>query len=104
MAKSQPKNEATDVAKKQATEETSPAKTKKTKKQRKGILRILFTPFVALGRYFKGAWQELRQVRWPTRRATWALTLAVILFTVFFVIIIVALDSAFQELFKRILL
>ena len=53
--------------------------------------------------YFKGAWSELRQVRWPNRRTTWGLTIAVILFTVFFVVLIVLLDYAFQWVFDQIL-
>lgn len=56
------------------------------------------------GGYFKGAWQELRQVRWPNNRATWGLTLAVILFSVFFAAVILGLDAFFQFLFKEILL
>jgi preprotein translocase subunit SecE len=53
--------------------------------------------------YFKGAWYELKQVRWPTRKATWGLTLAVILFTAFFVVIILFLDYVFQQLFDLII-
>lgn len=60
-------------------------------------------PLRAFGGYFKGAWQELRQVRWPNRRTTWGLTLAVILFTIFFVVLIVVLDYAFQWTFDQIL-
>lgn len=58
---------------------------------------------VSLGRYFKGAWVELKQVRWPTRKATWGLTLAVLAFTAFFVVLIVLLDAGFKLLFERIL-
>lgn len=61
-------------------------------------------PFRAIGGYFKGAWVELRQVRWPDRRATWSLTLAVILFSLFFALVIVGLDAAFSYLFKEVLL
>lgn len=53
--------------------------------------------------YFKGAWYELRQVRWPNRRTTWALTLAVLLFTAFFVVLIVVLDYGFQWAFDQLL-
>lgn len=58
----------------------------------------------AFGGYFKGSYQELRQVKWPTRKSTWGLTLAVILFTLFFVIIILALDYGFDQLFKQVIL
>lgn len=61
-------------------------------------------PFRMVGGYFKGAWVELRQVRWPDRGATWSLTLAVILFSLFFALVIVGLDAAFSYLFKEVLL
>jgi preprotein translocase SecE subunit len=58
----------------------------------------------AIGGYFKGAWQELRLVRWPNRRSTWGMTLAVILFSGFFAGLILGLDALFHYLFKEILL
>lgn len=63
----------------------------------------LLKALLSLGGYFKGAWVELRQVRWPTRRATWGLTLAVILFSAFFVVVILLLDLLFKYLFELIL-
>lgn len=57
----------------------------------------------AIGGYFAGAWYELRQVRWPTRRSTWELTLAVILFSAFFAVIILLLDSLFKYLFELLI-
>jgi preprotein translocase SecE subunit len=53
--------------------------------------------------YFIGAWRELRQVHWPNRRATWGLTLAVILFSAVLATLIILLDLGFNELSKRIL-
>jgi preprotein translocase SecE subunit len=61
-------------------------------------------PFRVVGGYFKGAWVELRQVRWPDRKATWSLTLAVILFSLFFALVILGLDWVFSYLFKEVLL
>lgn len=61
-------------------------------------------PFRAVGGYFKGSWTELRQVRWPSRGATWSLTLAVILFSLFFALVIVGLDTVFSYIFKEVLL
>jgi preprotein translocase SecE subunit len=58
----------------------------------------------AIGGYFKGSWQELRQVSWPTRKATWGMTLAVMLFTLVLAVIILLLDLGFEQLFKRIIL
>jgi preprotein translocase subunit SecE len=59
--------------------------------------------FARIGGYFKGAWVELRQVRWPNRRATWGLTLAVILFSLFFVVLILLLDTLFKYVFELII-
>jgi preprotein translocase subunit SecE len=53
--------------------------------------------------YFKGAWSELKQVRWPDRRSTWGMTGALLLFTLFFVVIILVLDFGFSQLFKVIM-
>lgn len=60
-------------------------------------------PLRAIGRYFAGAWFELRHVIWPTRRATWGMTGALISFTLFFVIIILLCDWGFQSLFNLLL-
>lgn len=61
-------------------------------------------PFRSVGGYFKGAWVELRQVRWPDRKATWSLTVAVIIFSLFFALVILGLDAVFSYLFKEVLL
>jgi len=73
----------------------------KTKKDRKGVRGggILG----AIGGYFKGAWVELRLVRWPTRRATWSLTGAVLAYSAFFVVLVLLLDAAFKYLFELVL-
>lgn len=75
----------------------APQKTTVSKEEKKT------NPLVAFGRYFKGAWVELRQVHWPTRKATWSLTFAVLAFTAFFIVLIVLLDAGFKLLFERIL-
>ncbi|MBC7868794.1 preprotein translocase subunit SecE [Candidatus Saccharibacteria bacterium] len=56
-----------------------------------------------MGIYFKGAWYELRQVRWPDRKQTWGLTAAVMIFSAFFIVLIVLLDALFKYLFEIIL-
>lgn len=88
-----PKQPASTTSKKVAPD------IKRTKKPKRNLLR----PLIAIGEYFKGAWYELRQVRWPTRRATWGLTLAVLLFSAFFVVLIVLLDLLFQFLFEQLI-
>ena len=64
---------------------------------------ILFRPFVALGRYLRDSWRELRQVRWPNAKMTWKMVLAVIVYTLLFVVIIFLLDLLFSSLFNLIL-
>lgn len=71
----------------------------KTPRQPKGGPNV----FVRIGGYFKGAWVELRQVRWPNRRATWGLTLAVIVFSLILTILILTLDALFKYLFQLII-
>lgn len=58
----------------------------------------------AIGAYFVGAWQELRQVKWPTRKATWNFTAAVVIFTLAMSAFILALDYGFEQLFKKVIL
>lgn len=81
--------------------------TPKTKTRAKRASRVspksVFTPLIAIGTYFKGAWYELRQVHWPNRKETWGLTAAVMIFSAFFIVLIVLLDALFKYLFELIL-
>ena len=76
---------------------------KQKKARRKPSAKGIARPFVATGNYFSGAWYELKQVRWPTRRATWGLTAAVLLYTAFFIVIVILLDIVFKYLFDLML-
>ncbi|MBQ2660824.1 preprotein translocase subunit SecE [Candidatus Saccharibacteria bacterium] len=80
---------------------SKPAKTKGKKKEKKPF--ILIRPFVALFRYLRDAWHELRQVRWPNRKATWKMVLAVLVYTAIFMVFISLLDLLFSWLFNTIL-
>ena len=64
---------------------------------------ILFRPFVALFRYLRDSWREIRQVRWPNRKATWKMVLAVLVYTALFVLLLSLLDLFFRWLFGLIL-
>ncbi len=64
---------------------------------------ILARPFVALGRYIRDSWREIRRVRWPNRKATWKMTGAVLAYCVAFMVFIVLLDSFFTWLFSLII-
>ena len=85
-------------ARKLAKAEKKAAKAKENKK-----VFILFRPFVALGRYLRDSWREIRQVRWPTRKATWKMVLAVLIYTALFVVFITLLDMFFSWLFSLII-
>ena len=63
----------------------------------------LFRPFVALGRYIRDSWRELRQVRWPNRKTTWKMMFAVIIYSLLFFVIISLLDLLFSWLFNTFL-
>ena len=91
---------ANDTPKKAVVSAKKVPKVRKEPRQPKNPLSKAF--FGMIG-YFKGAWYELRQVRWPSRKSTWGLTLAVILFSLFFVVIIVILDLLFKSLFELII-
>ena len=82
---------------------TTAQKSAKTKKSPKVPKQRSYGILGKIGGYFKGAWVELRQVHWPTRQATWGLTGAVLLFSVFFVVFITLLDAGFKYVFEQIL-
>lgn len=83
----------------------NPAKTKQAARIEKSTAakKSHRNPLTALGGYFKGAWHELKLVRWPTRSATWSMTLAVLVFTLIFAGIILLLDAGFNWAFEQLL-
>lgn len=104
MADASKKPEQPKVTRVKAKDDTKTAKKRTvTAPKIRRRPRGLFKPFAALLGYFKGAWFELRQVRWPNRRATWGMTAALLAFTAFFVAFILIIDVAFEYLFKLIL-
>ncbi len=64
---------------------------------------ILFRPFIALGSYLKNSWLEMRQVRWPNRKATWKMVLAVFVYVLIFGGFLLLLDVLFDLLFNKLL-
>lgn len=107
MAKKSNSGSKTSVRRIKATDD-SPKKTtiKKTtshKETSKKTSATKTTKGVKKVGYFVGAWQELKQVRWPTRSATWSMTIAVLAFTAFFVTLVLVLDAGFNWLFNQIL-
>ena len=92
----------------QAAPVAEPAKkVKKEKKAKKDKTNkkpfVLFRPFIAFGHYLRDSWREIRQVRWPNRKATWKMVFAVFVYTAIFVVLIMLLDALFAWLFNLIL-
>lgn len=110
-----PTETKTKIAKTQAKQQAKLAKTKakaakakikaKTNTPEKPLKQvfILARPFVALGRYLRDSWRELRQVRWPNRKATWKMTLAVLVYCAIFIVFIMLLDALFTFIFDLLL-
>ena len=102
------------LAKKAEKRELKAAKkTERAKKQKKPMpkwlkiitwpFRMIAKPFIALGRYIRDSWREIRQVRWPSRSATWKMVLAIFVYAGFFIILIMLLDALFTWLFNLLL-
>ena len=95
------------VVKDKKTEKSKRVEEKKAKKSAKKTGEkktfILFRPFVAFGHYLRDSWREIRQVRWPNRKATWKMVLAVLVYTALFIILISLLDLFFTWFFSLIL-
>ena len=89
-------------SKRAAEKEAKRKERKKAEAEGKKVF-ILFRPFVALGRYLRDSWGEIRQVRWPNRKATWKMVLAVLIYTALFVVFISLLDMFFTWLFSLII-
>ena len=72
-----------------------------------GFLKIsipLPKPIKKIGNYFKNSFQELKQVKWPSRKLSINYTFSVIIFSVLFSLILTGLDWIFSELVKKVLL
>lgn len=96
------KSKKSEKAKKKEQKKAEKAAKKAAKNNGKKVF-ILFRPFVALGRYLRDSWKEIRQVRWPNRKATWKMVLAVFVYTALFMVIILLLDLLFRFIFGLIL-
>ena len=64
---------------------------------------FLLTPFCAFGRYVKESIAEIRQVRWPSRKDTWKMTLSVIGYVILIAVFIMLLDALLTKLFNGLL-
>ena len=93
----------TKLAKTKAKAKVKAAKAKAKATKSNTSEKPLARPFVALGRYLRDSWRELRQVRWPSRKATWKMTLAVLVYCAIFIVFIMLLDALFTFIFDLLL-
>ena len=100
------KVESTKPAKSAALKQTA-TKVKKPLPKRLHIIaapfRLIIKPFILLGRYIHDSWTEIRQVRWPNRKATWKLVGAIFVYSAFFIILVALLDALFNFIFSKII-
>ena len=90
-----------EKTKRKAARQAAKAAKREQKSQKKTF--VLFRPFVAFFRYLRDAWREIRQVRWPNRKTTWKMVLAVLVYTALFIVMISLLDLLFRWLSGLIL-
>ncbi len=114
MAKQPSKKQETKITRIKASDKSSntdkhkETKTVEVKKRKKLFIkkmpkfRLIKKDKGIIG-YFRGSWEEIKQVRWPDRKATWKMTGALLVFTLFFFLVIVALDYGFDQFFKLIM-
>jgi preprotein translocase SecE subunit len=89
------------AAKKLDKAEKKAAKKNKDEKPLKECF-FLFIPFIALGRYIRDSFRELRQVRWPNRKETWKLVISVIVYVFLISGFIMLLDMLFNFIFSQV--
>ena len=53
--------------------------------------------------YFRGSIREIRQVRWPSRKDTWRLTLAVIGYVILMAVCLTLLDALLKLIFNKVI-
>ena len=93
--RAQTEKSSTKTAKTSVKTKTAASKPKNSKSRR--------NPLSAIASYFRGAWQEIKQVRWPDRRSTWGMVGTLIVFTAALFLVIILLDYGFAWLFKLIM-
>ena len=104
-----PESAKTEKSRKDTAKDKNILKTaKKAEKRENGKklpapIRIITAPFRVIGRYIRDSWLELRQVRWPSRAATWKMLIAVVVYSGLLIAIIMLLDALFTWLFNLIL-
>ena len=97
IAKNIVKEEKLEKPEKKTVKKEKVAKT--TTKKENVFKRVVLAP----GRYIKNSWIEIRQVRWPNRKATWKLVGAIFIYSAFFIVLVMLLDALFNFIFSKII-
>ncbi|MDO4780890.1 MAG: preprotein translocase subunit SecE [Candidatus Saccharibacteria bacterium] len=101
------KQKATTTVRRITAKDDAPKKTQRAATPKKAAestkKSTTFTKDTTPRAYLRGAWSELKLVRWPTRATTWQMVAAVIGFTFLLTAFILLLDAGFQFLFELIL-
>ncbi len=100
--KSTPRPSLNDQNSRQSTKKSHKTNKNSSEKPLKDVF-LLARPFVAFGRYLRDSWREIRQVRWPNRKLTWKMTLAVLIYCAIFIVFIVLLDMLFTFIFNLLI-
>ncbi len=70
----------------------------------KGFLGFLTKNRYWTPRYFRSAFEELKNVSWPNRRNTWKMMFAVVMFSTVVGLAIALVDYGLEKLLKEVLL
>jgi len=54
-------------------------------------------------KYFRDSYAELKKVTWPSRKETWRLFLAIVVFSVVLAALIAVVDFGFEKLIERVI-
>lgn len=107
------------VAEKAAREESEASRKANTKKLKadqkratarkkvaseKRETRAIAKPFIKLWKYLRDSWHELGKVEWPSRSATWRMTLSVIIFCLVVGAFVLLCDWASQWIIQEVIL
>lgn len=66
--------------------------------------RAIAKPFIKLWKYLRDSWHELGKVEWPSRSATWRMTLSVIIFCLVVGAFVLLCDWASQWIIQEVIL
>ena len=102
-AKTAKNTTTTEVAKTTKADKTANITKVKTRKRSGLVLTKVFKPVILFNRYLKNSWLELKKVHWPSRKSTWAMVFAVVGYSLFFLVLVLALDNLFSYIFKLML-